>query len=444
MSKPNILFVLTDDLGYGDLGSYGQSHIQTPHLDRMAQEGMRFTQFYAGAPVCAPSRCSLMTGKHNGHGRIRDNVPHGIHLLTGDRTVAEMLQEAGYRTGAIGKWGLGNHHESGAPWKKGFDEFFGHLDQDHAHIYYTDFLWDDDRVKLLYGNRGEKKQQYTHDLFTERALDFIDRSTEDSRPFFLYLAYTLPHFSDYDLQSPESHIVPSDAPYTDCDYPQVEKNYAAMVTRLDRDMGAIFEKLKQLGVDENTLVIFTSDNGPSRETSHDIEFFNSSGPYRGGKRDLTEGGIRVPMLARWPGVIRPGPVTDQIAAFWDVLPTLAEITGSDPATETDGLSFLPTLRGQAQEAQHRYLYWDYGHTREHYGQAVRLGKWKGIRRSLSLPVELYDVLADPRESHDLAATHPELVREVEQLFREALTVSPDYPIAGWEDEALTAAAPGTR
>jgi len=426
--RPNIIFVLTDDLGHGDLGSYGQEQIQTPCLDQMACEGMRFTQFYSGAPVCAPARCTLMTGKHNGHGRIRDNTPHGVHLHDEDYTMAEMFKEVGYRTAAIGKWGLGNHFEAGAPWRKGFDEFFGHLDQDHAHIYYTDFLWDTERVKLLWGNRGEKKEEYTHDLFTARALDYLDRSKDEEAPFFLYLAYTLPHFSDYDLQSPESHIVPDDAPYTDCDYPQVEKNYAAMVTRLDRDMGSIFAKLKELGIDEDTLVIFTSDNGPSKETCHDIDYFRSSGPYRGGKRDLYEGGIRMPMIARWPGSIEAETVTDHMGAFWDVLPTFAELVGKDLPGDQDGLSFAPTLLGKEQAAQHDYLYWDYGHTREHFSQAVRMGEWKAVRRSLELPIELYRPHEDPLEKTDLSGDNPEIVAQIQRVFEEALTPSPDYPI----------------
>lgn len=435
-TAPNVIFILTDDLGYGDLGCFGQDKIQTPYLDQMAQEGMRFTQFYSGAPVCAPARCTLMTGKHNGHGRIRDNVPHGVHLLPEDLTLAEMFQSSGYHTAAIGKWGLGDSHEAGAPWKKGFDEFFGHLDQDHAHIYYTDFLWNNQRVELLTGNRGEKKGQYTHDLFTEQALTYLEQRATEPKPFFLYLAYTLPHFSDYDLQSPESHIVPSDAPYSDCDYPQVEKNYAAMVTRLDRDMGALFAQLKELGLDDNTLVIFTSDNGPSRETCHDTTYFQSSGPFRGGKRDLTEGGIRMPTLARWPRKIAPGSTSDHIAAFWDVLPTCAELAGAKLMTDTDGLSFLPTLLGEEQQEQHSYLYWDYGHTREQYGQAARLGNWKGIRLGLSSPLEVYNLAEDPGESQNLAAEHPELVRQFEEIFLEALTPSPDYPIEGLTREAL--------
>ena len=426
-APPNIVFILADDLGYGDLGCYGQKQIQTPNLDRLAAEGMRFTQAYAGSPVCAPSRCCLMTGLHNGHGRIRDNLPLGIYLKKSDVTIAEVLKPAGYRTGAVGKWSLGLHGSEGKPNDQGFDDWFGHLDQDQAHYYYPDHLWDNDRVVLLAGNRGQQKKQYTADLFTERALQFIDQSK--SGPFFLYLAYTLPHWSDYPKGTPESQIVPSDAPYHDSPWPQVERNYAAMVTRLDRDVGRLLARLKERGLEENTLVFFTSDNGPSAEALHQPSFFQSGGPLRGVKRDLYEGGIRVPMIARWPGKVPAGKVSDQVWAFWDVLPTLAELAGAEPPRGLDGISLAPTLLGQPQTRQHEYLYWDYGHTRGKYLQAVRIGDWKGVRNGVGSPLELYNLKIDLGETRDVAPAHPEVVERIQQVMTNAGQVDPNYPIA---------------
>ncbi len=424
-SRPNIVLILADDLGYGDLGCYGQQRILTPNLDRLATEGTRFTQVYAGSTVCAPSRCCLMTGMHTGHARIRDNIPHGIFLRSADVTIAEVLKQGGYRTGAVGKWGLGIHGSEGKPNDQGFDDWFGHVDQDQAHYYYPDHLWDNDRVVLLPGNRGEQKKQYTHDLFTERALRFLDESRQ---PFFLYVAYTLPHWSDYPLKSDESQIVPSDEPYCDRDWPQVEKNYAAMVTRMDRDVGRIVNLLQQRGLDRNTIVFFTSDNGPSAEAKHRPKFFSSAGPLRGVKRDLYEGGIRVPMLVRWPGHVPAGQVSDVVWAFWDVMPTLAALAGVTPPAGLDGISMLPALLGQAAP-QRAHLYWDYGHTRGNYKQAVRDGDWKAIRNRADAAIELYDLKADPGETHDVAGDHPEIVERMARQMAEARVDDPAYPIA---------------
>jgi len=425
--KPNIIFIIADDLGYGDLGCYGQRQILTPMIDKLAEEGTRFTQVYAGSTVCAPSRCCLMTGLHNGHGRIRDNIPHGIFLQPDDVTMAEVLKQAGYQTGAIGKWSLGNPGSWGVANYQGFDYFYGHLNQDQAHFYYPDYLWENDKVVLLRGNRGGKKGEYTDDLFTSKALSFIE--TNSRRPFFLYLAYTIPHWSDYDKNSPESQIVPSDAPYTDRDWPQVEKNYAAMVTRLDTDVGRIMSLLKKLGIDQNTIVFFTSDNGPSAERVHDVEFFNSNGPLRGVKRDLYEGGIRVPMVVRWPGQVPPGRTSDQVWAFWDVMPTLAELAGLPPCKGIDGISMLPTLLGQEQKENHDYLYWDYGHVRDEFKQAVRLGNWKGVRNKQGTPLELYDLLNNVAETRNVAQLHQDVVSRIERIIKEAYKESPDYPIS---------------
>ena len=422
--KPNIVFIMADDLGYGDLGCYGQKKIKTPYIDLLAAEGMHFTQAYAGSTVCAPSRCSLMTGLHGGHGRLRDNIPHEIWLRPDDLTVAEVLKRAGYKTGAIGKWSLGEPGSWGVANYQGFDYFYGHLSQDQAHFYYPHYLWENDKVVLL-GNRGNKNEKYTHDLFTNKALSFIKQHRED--PFFLYLSYTIPHFSDHHRSTPERYIVPSDAPYTDKDWPEMAKNYAAMITRMDKDVGRIIQLLKQNAIDENTLVIFTSDNGPLTWGPVPIGFFDSNGILKGGKRHVYEGGIRVPFIARWPGKIKPDTVTDHVCAFWDFLPTAAELAGLPAPEGIDGISFLPTLLAKPQ-TEHEYLYWDYGHVRKTYMQAVRTGNWKGVRVGKNAPLELYDLAADPGETKDLASQHPEIVAKIEDIIKKAVVKSKDYPI----------------
>ncbi|MCX6928931.1 MAG: arylsulfatase, partial [Verrucomicrobia bacterium] len=332
--KPSILFILADDLGYGDLGCYGQTKIKTPNLDRLAAEGMRFTSFYAGSTVCAPSRCALMTGQHTGHALIRGNAT--LALRPQDVTVAEVLKQAGYRTGLIGKWGLGDPNTTGLPQRKGFDQFLGYLDQVHAHDYYTDYLWRYDPpsdAKEGYDgrrefpeNRGGKKGRYMDDLFTSAGVNFLRINQPDAynhyRPFFLYLAYTIPHANNEEGQRTGNGMeVPSDAPYSDQSWPQVEKNKAAMITRLDTYVGLLLDKLKELRMDDDTIIFFTSDNGPHKEGGVDPTFFRSSGPLRGIKRDLYEGGIRVPLIVRWPGKVKAGTVNDQPWAFWDFLPT---------------------------------------------------------------------------------------------------------------------------
>lgn len=424
-SRPNIIVMLADDLGYGDLGCYGQRRIRTPNLDRMADRGIRFMQAYAGSTVCAPSRCCLMTGLHNGHGRVRDNLPHGVFLQPDDLTVAEVLKQAGYRTGAFGKWSLGNPGSWGLPHMQGFDEFFGYLDQDHAQNYYPEFLWENDHEVLLQGNRANARMMYAPDLVIGRATAFMDSNR--SRPFFLYWAPTLPHWSDYPKTTARSQDIPSDAPYTREDWPQVEKNYAAMVTLLDRQAGQILDQLGKLSIEQQTLVLFTSDNGPSAESLHKPSFFGSGGSLRGVKRDLYEGGIRAPLLAQWRGSIAEGAVSDTICAFWDFLPTAAELAGLPAPKTTDGISLVPTLFGKARR-EHEYLYWDYGHTRERFSQAVRRGQWKAVRNGSLAPVELYDLAVDPGESRDMAAAQPRLATELQRLMDAAMTPSSDYPI----------------
>ncbi len=367
-ARPNIIFIMADDLGYGDLGSYGQKTMKTPHLDRFASQGMRFTDVYAGSTVCAPSRCSLMTGMHMGHARIRGNSP--LPLRPEDLTVTEVLKKAGYRTAMFGKWGLGGPTTPGRPMLKGFDEFFGYLSQVHAHNYYPEHLWDNGLERFLRGNSGRRYEVYSHDLFTERALEFLERNRQG--PFFLYLPYTIPHANnELGRASGDGMEVPDYGSFADQDWPAPEKGMAAMVERLDRDIGSIMAKLKELGLDDNTVVFFTSDNGPHREGGHDPDFFDSRGPLRGIKRDLYEGGIRVPMLVRHPGKIKAGTVSDHVWAFWDFLPTAAELAGVAGPSGIDGISVAPTLLGKPGQKQHEYLYWEF--FERGYKQAVRMG-----------------------------------------------------------------------
>jgi arylsulfatase A-like enzyme len=422
--KPNIILILADDLGYGDLGCYGQQRIATPHLDRMAAEGVRFMQAYAGSTVCAPSRCCLMTGMHTGHARVRGNRFPDLHLRPEDVAIPELLKRAGYRTGAYGKWALGGIGTPGYTLNKGFDEWFGFFSQTHAHNYYPEHLLENDREFLMRGNMGAKKQDYASDLFTDRALKFIDSSANQT--FFLYLAYTIPHANnELGRHTGNGMEVPSDAPYTGQSWPQPEKNFAAMITRMDGDIGRVMASLKEHDIDEETLVLFSSDNGPHREGGHDPDFFDSNGPLRGIKRDLYEGGIRVPALARWAGRIQPGRVSDHPWAFWDVLPTLAEVAGVQPPSGLDGLSALPAILGTPQK-EHDYFYWEF-HERA-FKQAVRTGRWKGIRTGLDGPVELYDLDADIGEERNVAARHPSVVRRIQDLLRTSRTESPEWPV----------------
>jgi arylsulfatase A-like enzyme len=425
---PNIVFVLADDLGYGDLGCYGQKEIQTPLLDRLAAEGMRFTQCYAGSTVCAPSRCALMTGRHTGHATIRGNAL--VPLRPEDVTVAEVLKAAGYTTGLIGKWGLGEPGTTGIPNRKGFDYFYGYLNQVHAHNYYPDYLWKNQEKLELAGNEvkagvATKRAQYSHDLFTREALAFLEQHQKE--PFFLYLAYTIPHANNERGKAEGNGMeVPSDEPYSNKRWPQVEKNYAAMITRLDADIGRLVRKLQELKIDEQTIVFFSSDNGPHKEGGADPAFFHSSGPLRGYKRNLYEGGIRVPMLVRWPGRIRAGAVSDQVWAFWDFLPTAAELAGAKPPVGIDGLSVVPTLLGKGEQKQHAYFYWEF-HERG-FQQAVRLRDWKAVLPKLGGALELYDLTKDIGEQFNVAGQHADVVASIEELLKTARTDSAQFPI----------------
>lgn len=427
--KPNIIFVMADDLGYGDLGCYGQQRIKTPNLDKMAREGIRFTSAYAGSTVCAPSRSALMTGQHTGHTRIRGNARHP--LLPGDVTVAEVLKQAGYKTALIGKWGLGEAGSTGTPNAQGFDYFFGYLNQRHAHNYYPTFLWRNDQKVALpnvvpnedaegSGMASEKKV-YSHDLIMDEALKWLDENGK--APFFLYLAPTLPHANNEARQL--GMEIPSDAPYSGENWPQAQKNHAAMITRLDTDVGNVLAKLKELGVDKNTVVFFMSDNGAHREGGNDPEFNKSSGPLRGIKRAMYEGGIRVPAIVRWPGVVQASQVSDYPWANWDFLPTAADLAGAKPPANIDGISIAPLLRGKRQPS-HPPFYWEF-----HEGgskQAVRMGNLKAVRNEIGGPIELYDLTADLGESSNIAAQHPETVAAIEAYLKTARTESEHWPL----------------
>ena len=417
---PNIIFILADDLGYGDLGCYGQTRIRTPNIDRLAAEGMRFTQCYAGSSVCAPSRCCLLTGLHTGHARIRGNAR--VPLEPEDVTVAEILKSRGYRTAAIGKWGLGNEGTTGIPNKQGFDEWFGYLDQTHAHNYYPQFLWRNERQWEVPGNANGQKADYSHDWFTRTSTNFI--RINQKYPFFLYLAYTIPHANN-ELKD-KGMEVPNDAPYSKEDWPQQEKNKAAMITRLDADAGKILAKLKQLKLDQDTIIFFSSDNGPHREGGVDPKFFSSAGPLRGIKRDLYEGGIRVPMIVRWPGRVKAGSTNDQVWAFWDFLPTAAELTGAKAPRDIDGISMVPALLGAKQTHQHEFLYWEF-HERG-FQQAVRMDDWKAVKLAADKPLELYNLKTDSGEKENVADQRTDLTAKIEEYLKIARTESKDWPI----------------
>lgn len=441
-SSPNVIYILADDLGIGDISPYGQALIKTPNLQRMADEGMRFTQCYAGTSVSAPSRASLMTGLHTGHAYIRGNMrmdPEGqVAMPEGTFTIAELFHEAGYATGGFGKWGLGYPGSASDPMKVGFDEFLGYNCQTLAHNYYPDHLWDGTTRVEFPENYNKKEGTYSADLIHERALEFIRNHADE--PFFAYLPYTLPH---------AELVVPKDTVYQYyCDIIPVaddeswaEENpnrrgaygaaerplaaFATMVTRLDSYVSDIMDLLNQLGIDKNTIIIFTSDNGPHREGGANPDYFKSYGEFRGVKRDLYEGGIRMPMIMRCPDHIEAGTTNDHIMAFWDMMPTFAELINSKKDIQTDGISFLPTLLGNEGQKEHEYLYWEF---HEKGGkQAVRYNKWKGVRLNVGIPqqtiFELYDLSNDIHEDRNVADQHPEVVRKIESLMETAHTES---------------------
>ncbi|MGI8979055.1 MAG: arylsulfatase [Pirellulaceae bacterium] len=436
--RPNIIFILADDLGPGHLGCYGQKQIETPHIDRLAKEGLRFTQAYAGCTVCAPSRSVLLTGLHTGHCPVRNNGGQYV-MRDEDVTIAEILKSAGYATGCYGKWGQGDHGSPGEAIKQGFDEHFGYLHQTHAHFYYPEYLWKNDHKFPLEGNVGGKHGQYAHDVIMQRAEDFIRRN--QAKPFFLYLTPTIPHvelavpedsLDKYRGKFPKQLIDDPRPGYIDAE--DGYATYAAMISRLDDGVGRIMELLKKLKLDENTIVFFSSDNGAQGSGAWQtlITQFDGTGGLRGSKGDMYEGGIRTPLLVRWPGKVKAGDVTELAAYFPDVLPTLAEVAHAEiPARlKIDGLSIVPELLGEkaAGRAQprHEFLYWELPvGNKGDLQQAVRMGNWKAVRRKSALPLELYDLAADPKETKDLAAEQPAVVDKIEEFLKTCRV--PDRP-----------------
>ena len=426
---PNIVLIVADDLGYGDLGCYGQKVLRTPHIDRLAKEGLRFTDFYAGSTVCAPSRCVLMTGLHTGHCLIRGNGKQ--NLRPDDVTIAEVLKGAGYRTGCFGKWGIGHEESTGLPTRQGFDAFFGYLDQHQAHNYYPTFLIrNGERVALpnvvpKEGKWGQgvasKRVAYSHDLIVEEALSFIDANKDD--PFFLFLPVTIPHANNE--AGKRGMEVPELGPFADAPWPDPEKGFAAMMARLDRDVGRVRARIEKHGLAERTLILFTSDNGPHSEGGHRSGYFNSNGPLRGQKRDLLEGGIRVPLIAWWPG--KTAGMTSHVADFTDLMPTLAQLGGATGhlPKQHDGVSFAPTLLGTPEDQKTRgHLYWAFY---ERGGaQAIRKGRWKAIQQPMKSSVRLYDLSTDLEEKTDLAGAQPELLAELTTLMNSSYTPSPRW------------------
>ncbi|MEZ5964343.1 MAG: arylsulfatase [Planctomycetota bacterium] len=444
-ARPNIVLIMADDLGIGELGCYGQTKIRTPNIDALAAQGMRFTEAYSGSCVCAPARCTILMGQHTGHCYVRDNKEldgfqrgnrEGQEPLPADTpTLGRWLQARGYATAAVGKWGLGGPETTGVPWEQGFDLFYGYLCQRQAHNYYPEHLWRNDQKVELEGNAWHNLTgaHYAPDLMLEEALGWLRKHTE--APFFLYYATPVPHAA---LQVPDDSLQEyatafDEEPYEGkkgyLPHPKPRAAYAAMVTRMDRDIGRILELLDELGHRDDTLVVFTSDNGPTFNGGTDSAFFGSAQGRRGLKCQLYEGGIRAPLVARWPGRIAPGTTSAHICAHWDLWSTFADAIGETAPADLDGVSFLPTLLGKGAQRQHHHLYWEY-----HAGggvQAARLGRWKAVRRQAKKPekarLELYDLEADPAEAHDVAEAHPDVVEEVEKVF----ATRTRSPVAAW-------------
>lgn len=422
--KPNIIYVMIDDAGYGDFEAFGSNHIKTPAMDRMCREGTKFTNHYSGSAVCAPTRCVLMTGLHTGHCRRRDNTAKAakdqadtqrglVFLKPEDVTVAEVLKKAGYVTGGIGKWGLGNPGSTGEPGLQGFDHWFGYLDQVHAHDQYTDKMWHDGRMLYIPENAGENKKTYIHDLFETETFSFLRRYKDE--PFALYLAYTLPH---------GKYVIPQDDPacelYKDKPWSQTVKNYAAMITRVDRTVGKMLDLLKELGIDDKTVVFYTSDNGPNKQFLEDLD---SGRGFRGIKRWLYEGGIRAAMAVRWPGRIQAGATSEFVWDMRDFFPTACDVAGVKAPKHLDGISVLPTLLGEDQ-TPHDHLYWE---IHSPFQQAVRMGEWKGIRFGTKEPVELYNLADDPGETRNVAPDNPGVVDKITTVMDTSRTETPFWP-----------------
>lgn len=437
---PSIILVLADDLGYGELGCYGQQLILTPHLDQMAAEGLRFTRFYSGATVCAPSRSVLMTGQHHGHTRVRGNAgtanPAAQALRAEDVTVAKLLQSVGYRTALFGKWGLGDvgAAESGLPGRQGFDEFFGYLNQVHAHNHFPEFLWQNQQRVLLRnrvhavgsagGGYATEAVEYADDLFADRSLRFIREHRE--RPFFLFLSLVTPHANNERTRDLKNGAhVPDFGPYADRDWSEQDRGHAAMITRLDAHVGRLLDELRVQGIAERTLVLFSSDNGPHNESGHTPARFQPAGPFSGMKRSLTDGGIRVPCLAWWPGTIAAGSVSDHVGYFGDVMATAAELAGCPAPPQTDSLSLVPVLRGQSEGVrQHEFLYWEF-HEGGFRQACLFQQRWKAIRR-LGGVAQLFDTQQDAAEKMDVAALHPDILERVTDYLNGARSESSDW------------------
>jgi len=433
--KPNIILIMADDLGYAELGSYGQKYIKTPNIDQLAKEGMRFTNFYASSAVSAPSRCGLMTGMHGGHAYVRDNFEIGewdsyrgqLPLPEGTVTIASVLKGNGYKTGCFGKWGLGEPGSSGDPLKLGFDKYYGFNCQRHAHNLYPRYLINDDQKEILEGNdRGLTGEKYGPQLIADQMLDFV-RSNKNN-PFFLYFPTVIPHLP---LQVPEEELLQYEGKWEETAYtgnsylphPKPRAAYAGMISFMDKQIGRLMKLLKELNLDDNTVILFTSDNGTTHLGKQaDYDFFNSVGELRGLKGSLYEGGIRVPMVVRWPGKIKEGTISEIPGAGYDMLETLADISKSKINVETDGISLLPALLDKSSKQEKReYLFWDFAG----YGKqiAVRMGKWKGIKQNIrdkkDVPLELYDLENDPGEKINVSKTYPDVSKDIEKIILEA-------------------------
>ena len=422
--RPSIILIVADGLGYGDLSCYGQTKFQTPNLDRLAAGGIRFTSYYAGDAVSSPSRAALMLGKDSGHLKQRADVD--VPLTADDITVAQVLKQSGYHTGLIGEWDLGGDGTSGAPWSKGFDEFAGYFDSADAENYYADYIWRHDPTtgfhgrEMLYPNTGEKKGQYLPDIFTTAAINFVKNNQPDRvnryRPFFLLVNYTTLRANTAEkARTGNGMQVPTDAPFSGESWPQPEKNKAAMIARLDGYIGQLLEQLQKLGLTNNTVIFFTSDTGPHMNGGVGPKFFQSTGPFRGIRGDLYDGGLRVPMIAHWPGKIPAGQVSDFTWAAWDFLPTATDIALIQSPTNIDGISILPALFGQTQTNRHESFYWKLQSRDE--ARAVRMGDWKVMRSKADAPLELYNLKTDPGETNNVAGKNPDVIKKIERLLK---------------------------
>lgn len=445
--KPNVLFILVDDMGIGDISCFGQKTIKTPNIDELASEGLVFNNFFTGSTVCAPSRASLMTGKTTGHSSVRGNLP--AQLLDDDEmTLAKVMKEAGYETGAIGKWGIGHPPPPDDPQKKGFDYFYGYINMWHAHNCFPEFLYQNGK-KVYLRNKLETvdgknpwadmpegtgvsavKKDYAPLLFDQKAMDFMEKNKNNK--FFLYLAYNIPHANDE--AKPNGMEVPSYGEYANKDWPETEKGFASMMRILDNSVGKMMHKLKELGIDKRTMIVFCSDNGPHQEGGHLVSYFDSNGKYRGMKRDLYDGGVRTPFIVRWPGVVKAGTTTHHLGAFWDILPTFCDLVGVKKPKNTDGISILPTILGDENDQKnHDYLYWEFF---EQGGkQAILKDDWKAIKLNVRRGAgakpeifELYNLDKDYAEKHDVSKEHPELIKEFNDLFKEARKKFPVTPL----------------